>query len=98
MGKTSTDLSLPIVGASEETEKRGVLSAAGTDNPIDAIRRAETMVRKFLKDAGVVLTDRKLPDEKPEAPKKTEDGKIPQPKDQSFLAPLITPGRKWQGL
>ena len=46
------------------------------------------MLRKFLKDAGVVLTDRKLPDEIPEAPKKTEDGKIPQPKDQSFLAPL----------
>ena len=88
MGRTSADLSTQVVGANGETERRGTLSKDGIDNLIDTVRRAETKLQKYLKDAGVVITDRVLPAEKPQAPKKTQHDSISQPTNPDFVAPL----------
>lgn len=87
MSKAAGSLSLPVASASGVTEGGGTLTKVGTDNLFDAVRKAETKLRKFLTDSGCVLTDRLLPEEKPADGNKKAD-EIPMVQDQSFVAPL----------
>jgi hypothetical protein len=91
LAKAAGALSQPTVSAAGTSatgiSEGGTLTKAGTDNLLDAVRKAETKLRKFLNDAHCVLTDRKLPEEKPE-PAKKGVVETPQVQDQSFVAPL----------
>lgn len=87
MAKAAGALSLPTASATGVSEGGGTLSKAGTDILLDAVRKAETKLRKFIIDAKCEPPDRKLPEEKPELVKR-KAMEIPQVKDQAFVAPL----------